>query len=139
MGSAALVIGMAGTALTGGALFWSVVVGVLGSIHPGVIMAVGTLSARPDPQVWYTSTAGNLDSAQLGRVRGRGAAGGDPSLAFLEWSVDPDSYDAGDAGDWARANPGLGIRIPLDYVERDRGRPTVRDRISSRPGISVSI
>ena len=47
IGTAALVIGMAGTALTGGALWWSPLVGILGSIHPGVIMAVGTLSARP--------------------------------------------------------------------------------------------
>ena len=46
-GTAALVIGMTGTALTGGAVWWSLLVGLLGSIHPGVIMAVGTLSARP--------------------------------------------------------------------------------------------
>lgn len=48
----ALVIGMAGTALTrgaiGGELGWAFLIGVLGSIHPGVIMAVGTLSARPE-------------------------------------------------------------------------------------------
>ena len=31
-----------------------------------------TLSARPDPQVWYTSTAGEPTSVQLGRVRDRG-------------------------------------------------------------------
>jgi len=46
--NAALVIGMAGTALTGGAIGWAFLVGILGSIHPGVIMAVGTLSARPE-------------------------------------------------------------------------------------------
>lgn len=79
-----------------------------------------TLSARPDPQVWYTSTAGNPDSLQLGRVRSRGLAGNDPSLAFLEWSADPDAYDPDDRRDWARANPGLGIRIAADYVERER-------------------
>ncbi len=78
-----------------------------------------TLSARPDPQVWYTSTAGNPDSIQLGRVRARGVAGGDPSLAFLEWSVDPDAYDPASEADWARANPGLGIRIAPDYIGRE--------------------
>jgi hypothetical protein len=52
-------------------------------------------------------------------VRARGVAGGDPSLAFLEWSVDPDAYDATDPQDWARANPGLGIRIAEDYVARE--------------------
>jgi phage terminase large subunit-like protein len=78
-----------------------------------------TLSARPDPQVWYTSTAGNPDSAQLGRLRQRGLAGGDRSLAFLEWSVDDASYDPADPVGWARANPGLGIRIEPDYVARE--------------------
>src|SRR6266487_2848364 len=46
-----------------------------------------TLSARPNPQIWYTSTAGQETSVQLGRVRERGLAGDDPSLAFFEWSV----------------------------------------------------
>lgn len=46
--NAALVIGMTGTALTGGAVWWAFLVGVVGTIHPGVIMAVGTLSARPE-------------------------------------------------------------------------------------------
>ena len=31
-----------------------------------------TLSARPNPQIWYTSTAGLPTSVQLGRVRERG-------------------------------------------------------------------
>ena len=77
-----------------------------------------TLSARPDPQVWYTSTAGDQDSIQLSRVRARGVAGGDASLAFLEWSAaetdDPSLPDT-----WAHANPGLGIRIAPDYIERE--------------------
>jgi hypothetical protein len=79
-----------------------------------------TLSARPDPQVWYTSTAGSPDSVQLGRVRSRGLAGGDPSLAFLEWSVDDGCYDPASPVDWAKSNPGLGIRIEPDYVRREQ-------------------
>jgi phage terminase large subunit-like protein len=79
-----------------------------------------TLSARPNPQIWYTSTAGMPTSVQLGRVRDRGVRGGDPSLAFFEWSVDPDDYDPADPADWARANPGLGIRITPEYIERER-------------------
>jgi phage terminase large subunit-like protein len=78
-----------------------------------------TLSARPDPQVWYTSTAGDPGSTQLGRVRERGIAGADQSLAFMEWSVDPGAYDPASPRDWARANPGLGIRISPEYVERE--------------------
>jgi len=92
-----------------------------------------TLTARPDPQVWYTSTAGNPESIQLGRVRIRGMAG-DPSLAFMEWSVDEGAYEAADPAAWALANPGLGIRIPADYIERERAAlaPEVfaRERLS---------
>src|SRR6266567_1693218 len=79
-----------------------------------------TLSARPNPQIWYTSTAGLPTSVQLGRVRERGLKGGDPSLAFFEWSVDPAAYDPASPLDWARANPGLGIRITPEYIARER-------------------
>jgi predicted MFS family arabinose efflux permease len=44
----ALILGMTGTALTGGAILWAFVVGVIGTIHPGVIMAIGTLSTRAE-------------------------------------------------------------------------------------------
>ncbi len=80
-----------------------------------------TLSARPNPQVWYTSTAGQETSVQLGRVRERGLAGDDPSLAFFEWSVDPDRYDREDPAAVALANPGIGIRISQEYVAKERG------------------
>jgi MFS family permease len=48
IGTLSLTIGMAGLALTGAPVAWAVLVGVGGSIQPGVIMAVGTLSARPE-------------------------------------------------------------------------------------------
>lgn len=48
VGTLSLVLGMAGTALFGWPIVWSVLVGVMGGIHPGVLMAVGTLSARPE-------------------------------------------------------------------------------------------
>ncbi len=79
-----------------------------------------TLSTRPNPQVWYTSSAGTETSTQLARVRERGLTGTDPSLAFFEWSVDEDDYDPADPSAWAVANPGLGIRISPEYVERER-------------------
>lgn len=79
-----------------------------------------TLSARPNPQIWYTSTAGMPTSTQLGLVRGRGLRGNDPSLAFFEWSVDPDNYDPSDPRCWAQANPGMGIRITEEYIAKER-------------------
>jgi phage terminase large subunit-like protein len=79
-----------------------------------------TLSARPNPQIWYTSTAGLPSSSQLGLVRARGLRGDDPSLAFFEWSVDRDDYDPGDPRCWAQANPGMGIRITSEYIAKER-------------------
>lgn len=78
-----------------------------------------TLSARPNPQVIYTATAGNPDSVQLGRLRRRGLARNDLSLAFFEWSAE-DGDDPAAMSTWAKANPGLGIRITPDYVGRER-------------------
>jgi MFS family permease len=48
LGTGALVLGIGGTALLDWPVTLAVVVGVVGSFHPGVIMAVGTLSARPE-------------------------------------------------------------------------------------------
>jgi phage terminase large subunit-like protein len=79
-----------------------------------------TLSARPNPQIWYTSTAGFPTSTQLGLVRARGLRGDDPSLAFFEWSVDENDYDPADPRCWAQANPGLGIRIAPEYIAKER-------------------
>ncbi len=47
LGTAALVFGMIGTALFDWPIVLAVLIGVVGSFHPGVIMALGTLSARP--------------------------------------------------------------------------------------------
>ena len=95
-----------------------------------------TLSTRPNPQVWYTSTAGTETSVQLGRVRERGLTGTDRSLAFMEWSVaDGDDHD--DPVSWARANPGLGIRISPDYIARERAALGADAFARERLGVGV--
>jgi MFS family permease len=48
IGTLSLTIGMVGSALTGWPVAWALLLGVVGSIQPGVTMAVGTLSARPE-------------------------------------------------------------------------------------------
>lgn len=96
-----------------------------------------TLSTRPDPQVWYTSTAGGPMSVQLGRVRGRGLVGDDPSLAFFEWSVDPDAYDPADPADWALANPGMGLRISPEYIGLERASLTPEAFATERLGVGL--
>jgi phage terminase large subunit-like protein len=85
-----------------------------------------TLSARPNPQVWYTASAVDQDIHEhgvvLSRVRQRGLKGNDPSLAYFEWSTEAelDRDVAADREAWAVANPGLGIRISEEHVEYER-------------------
>lgn len=81
-----------------------------------------TLSSRPNPQVWYGSSAPLADSEQLHHVRARavaGAAGGDAGrLAFVEWSA-PEDCDPADPEAWAQANPALGHRMSLEFVRAE--------------------
>lgn len=91
-----------------------------------------TVSARPNPQVWYTSSAPDRDLAPcdaLARVRRRGINGGDPGLAYFEWSILPhdefcrpgcaDHDNPGDVRSWLKANPGAGIRISVEHMTRE--------------------
>jgi phage terminase large subunit-like protein len=78
-----------------------------------------TLSARPNPQVWYTSSAGMDSSDQLRLVRKRGMDGNSARLAYFEWSC-PADVDPDDRAAWAQANPALGIRIREEFVEAER-------------------
>lgn len=48
LGTCALAIGVGGTALVDLPVLWAILLGVVGNIQPGVIQAVGTLSARPE-------------------------------------------------------------------------------------------
>jgi len=48
VGTLGLTLGSAGTALLGLPILGAVLVGVVGSVHPGVIVAMGTLSTRPE-------------------------------------------------------------------------------------------
>lgn len=111
-----------------------------------------TLSARPNPQLWYAGSAVDQTvhghGVVLARVRERGMSGDDPSLAYLEWSVDPDVYNAApetvasDPEAWAQANPGLGIRISGEYVANEqrsldpRGFATERLTVGDWPDVS---
>ncbi|OII61200.1 hypothetical protein BJP40_06650 [Streptomyces sp. CC53] len=86
-----------------------------------------TVMAVPNPQIWYLGSAGTKVSTQFGRVRRRALKGDDPSLVYAEWSIDgcddfclPDceEHDPHDAVEsYAKANPGLGVRISVEQVE----------------------
>ena len=97
--------------------------------------AMPTLAAVWNPQIWYLGSAGNQRSVPKGRVRRRGLTGNDPSLLYLEWSIDAhkaiciidpalgpvcaEHDDPHDPRSWARANPGMGIRITQDYIAKE--------------------
>lgn len=108
-----------------------------------------TMSARPNPQLWYAGSAPDKDLApcdQIARVRERALEGGDRArrLAYFEWSADlctdlcapgcTEHDDPGDAVTWAKTNPGLGIRITPEHVATEHASMSrkgfARERLS---------
>lgn len=84
---------------------------------------VPTMSTRPNPQVWYTSSAGVASSTLLRALRDRGAAG-DPGMCYLDWSIEPPTRDNPlvdplDPAVVCQANPSLGALITMDYVRSE--------------------
>jgi hypothetical protein len=78
-----------------------------------------TLSARPNPQIWYYSSAPLLDSLQLRALQARGRTGEAKRLAYYEFSAPPDSdLDSMDAA--YQANPALGIRLDEEFILTER-------------------
>lgn len=115
-------------------------------MHMGALLP--TLSARPDPQVVYGSSAGLAESAVLRGIRDRGRAGGDPRLAYLEWCapsggcVNPQCDHSlqmrgcalDDVDNWQRANPALGRRITVEYIAGERRALPAREFARERLG-----
>jgi hypothetical protein len=79
-----------------------------------------TLSARPNPQVWYTSSPplDALTGEVLIRVHERGLAG-DPSLCYLDWGAQR-GVDLDDRKVWKTTNPAYGLRISEETIARER-------------------
>jgi len=95
-----------------------------GLTDPQVDSLLPTLSARPNPQLWYTSSP-VLDAdtgLPLTAMRRRGLAGG-AGLAYFEWSVESGT-DLDDRTAWALANPALGFRITEEAIARERASLT---------------
>lgn len=104
-----------------------------------------TLSARPNPQVWYTGSAVDQEEMENGvvfaRVRERAVQGEDPSLAYFGWSPPfehPNEVSEAAAADpetWAQANPGLGIRITEEHIGREQRSMDPRTFAVERLGV----
>jgi phage terminase large subunit-like protein len=67
-----------------------------------------TLRARPDPQVWFSSSAAHYDSTVLHSHRRRHETGDSPRFLYAEWSNDA-NCDLSDPDTWYRVNPSLGL------------------------------
>jgi hypothetical protein len=90
---------------------------------------VPTLSAMPNPQVWYAGSAVDelvhADGLVSSRLRERGLKG-DPSLAYFEWALDATDPElvtpeqAVDPESWRAANPALEIRISGEHVQHEQ-------------------
>jgi hypothetical protein len=116
-----------------------------------------TLSARPNPQIWYTGSAGNLESQQLGRIRKRGHRHTfktpmgdekwDDKLLYYEWAADtctefcPDPCenhdDIGAVETWAKTNPGLGIRISTEHIAAEKRSMDRENFLRERLGVGT--
>jgi hypothetical protein len=99
-----------------------------------------TMRAVPNPQLYYTASAGMHDSTQLAAVRRR-MIRQDPSLMGYEWSISPHTDtcprdevhgrkanryvvcsrhdDRDDPRSWAKSNPAFGTRIRLDHFRKE--------------------
>ncbi len=114
-----------------------------------------TMSARSilgNPQLWYFFTAVdqliNEHGVVAAKLRARALAGGDPSLAYFEWSAGvqlPNGREAtpdevpdevlDDRRLWAQANPAMGIRIAEEYIANERRSMDARTFAVERLGI----
>lgn len=81
------------------------------------------MSTKPNPQIWYTSSAGQAGSAHLRFIRDLGRAGNTARLAYFEWSA-TEGADLDDEAAWAQANPSLNLptqhSITSEYVVDER-------------------
>ncbi len=99
-----------------------------------------TMRAVPNPQLYYTASAGMHDSTQLAAVRRR-MIRKDPTLMGYEWSISPHTDlcprdevggrkdnryivcsrhdDRDDPRAWAKSNPAFGTRIRLDHFRKE--------------------
>jgi hypothetical protein len=100
-----------------------------------------TLSARPNPQVWYTSSPplSGETGEQLFSVRERSA---DPrsSIAYFDFGAAGDlsslsKVDLNDRSLWQAANPAWGIRVSERFVEVEREALTDEGFARERLGI----
>lgn len=108
---------------------------------------IPTLSARPDPQVMYGSSAGLLTSDVLRGIRNRGRVG-DAGLVYMEFcapmggcaeegcmhQLEARGCALDDEENWLAANPAMGRRITVEYIRKERRALPVEEFARERLG-----
>ncbi|MFO7164872.1 MAG: hypothetical protein DIU75_016205 [Mycolicibacterium hassiacum] len=86
-----------------------------------------TMSARPNPQIWFFGTPPSDPGAWVYNLRADGEAGA-PRLAHFDWGADLDLRSEADRRRartdrdlWYACNPALGRRISEAFVEDEAG------------------
>lgn len=117
-----------------------------------------TMSARPNPQLWYLSSAPlpRIESDILRRLCTRGRRGAlrqaaSRRLAYFEWCAEleetrgREQWEAAvaavldDRMAWADANPGLGYRITEEFIQSERDAMTAEEFARERLGLYPEI
>jgi hypothetical protein len=83
-----------------------------------VSAVVPAMAARPNPQLYYLSSAGTWEAAVLLGLRQRGHSRPGGRFAYWEWHAQS-TDDFSDPRVWAGANPGLGHRFGPEAIERE--------------------
>jgi hypothetical protein len=103
---------------------------------------IPTLSSRPNPQIWYTSSPplDGVTGSHLFRLRDR-AGRHDPNLCWYDYGLQDVSLDEldqvalADEQIWLKTNPAVGIRIPLKFIRSEFATMPPVDFARERLGI----
>ena len=105
------------------------------AVSPDIMAALQpSMAARPNPQIWYMSSAGTWESSVLLDLRKRGHTLMSPRFAYWEWHA-LETDDHTDPKVWAATNPAYGVRLTRDAVERELGAMTKRAFMRERCGV----
>lgn len=104
---------------------------------------IPTLSARPNPQIWYMGSAVDQNVHEhcvpFTRLRSRALEAKDDRVFFAEWGTDVELEHvteaiADDQEVWAQANPALGLRLSTENIEVERRALSARSFAVERLG-----
>lgn len=83
--------------------------------QPTWAAATPLIRARPNPQLWITSNAGDNSSTVLNDLRNRALTFTNDRVGWFEWSAQSD--DIYDIENWRQANPALGHILRIEALQ----------------------